>query len=303
MVEFIDRYRSEYGVEPICRVLPIAPSTYHAHKACERDPSLRSARAKRDEMLREEIVRVRAEHFTAYGSYKTWREMNRQGIGVARCTVERLMRAMGLRGVVRGKAFKTTTGDDSLPQPADLVDRQFVATRPNQLWVSDLTYVRTAIGFVYVAFVIDVFSRRIVGWSASRSLRTELALEALEQAIFDRGSAADGRLIHHSDRGVQYLSFRYTERLWEAGIEPSVGSRGDSYDNAMAESVIGLYKAELIERGRPWRNLHAVEFATLEWVSWFNNRRIMRPLGDIPPIEFEEEYYRRAEGPLRAGLN
>jgi transposase InsO family protein len=300
MVSFIDEHRSAYGVEPICRVLPIAPSTYYAFKARERNPSLRSARARRDEGLRPEIRRVRQENYDAYGAHKTWKEMKRQGIEVARCTVERLMREMGLRGVVRGKTFKTTIGDETQERPADLVDRNFHATRPNQLWVSDLTYVRTVIGFVYIAFVIDVYSRRIVGWSASRSLRTELALDALEQAIFDRRAAAG--LIHHSDRGVQYLSFRYTERLWEAGIEPSVGSRGDSYDNALAESVIGLYKAELIERFRPWRNLQDVELATLEWVAWFNNRRLFGPLGDIPPAEFEEAYYRQPANAEMAGL-
>ena len=302
MVSFIDEHRSVYGVEPICRVLPIAPSTYYAFKARERDPRLRSARALRDAELRPEIERVRGENYDVYGAHKTWKEMNRQGIEVARCTVARLMREMGLRGVVRGKAFKTTMGDETQERPADLVDRKFEASRPNQLWVSDLTYVRTVMGFVFVAFVIDVFSRRIVGWSASRSLRTELALEALEQAIFDRQTDDDERLIHHSDRGVQYLSFRYTERLWEAGIEPSVGSRGDSYDNALAESVIGLYKTELIERRRPWRNLQHVEFATLEWVAWFNNRRLLGPLGDIPPAEFEEAYFRQLEQLEPAGL-
>jgi transposase InsO family protein len=293
MVRFIDEHRAAYGVEPICRVLPIAPSTYYALKAKERDPSLRSARAQRDAELRVEIAHVREENYHAYGAHKTWKELNRQKVSVARCTVERLMREMGLRGVVRGKTFKTTLGDGTQQRPADLVDRKFTATRPNELWVSDLTYVRTLVGFVYVAFVIDVFARRIVGWSVSRSLRSELALEALEQAIFDRRAAANEPLIHHSDRGVQYLSFRYTERLWEAGIEPSVGSRGDSYDNALAESVIGLYKAELIERFRPWRNVQDVELATLEWVAWFNNRRLLGPLGDVPPAEFEEAYYRQ----------
>jgi transposase InsO family protein len=302
MVGFIDDHRAEYGVEPICAVLPIAPSTYYAFKVRERDTSLCSARSRRDEVLRDEIRRVRGENFDAYGAYKTWKEMNRKGIRVARCTVERLMRCMGLRGVVRGRTFKTTVGDDSQSRPADLVDRQFEATRPNQLWVSDLTYVRTRAGFVYVAFVIDVFSRRIVGWSVSSSLRTNLALEALEQAIFDRRQADRQRLVHHSDRGVQYLSFRYTERLAEAGIEPSVGSKGDSYDNAMAESVIGLYKAELIHRFGPWRSVQHLEIATLEWVSWFNHRRLLGPIGDVPPVEFEEAYYGQPADAELAGL-
>ena len=200
------------------------------------------------------------------------------------------MRAMGLQGAVRGRKFKTTIADETASRPADLVCREFTASRPNQLWVSDLTYVATWQGFVYVAFVIDVFSRLIVGWRASRSLRTDLALDALEQALWARPDTH--RLVHHSDRGVQYLSIRYTERLAEAGIEPSVGSVGDSYDNALAESVIGLYKTEVIRRRGPWKNLEAVEFATLEWVDWFNNRRLLEPIGNVPPAEFEEVYYR-----------
>ncbi len=242
MVSFIDEHRDEYGVEPICAVVPIAPSTYYDQKAQERDPGRRSARRRRDDELREEILRVRGEGFNAvYGVRKTWKELTRRGIAVARCTVARLMRAMGLRGAVRGRKFKTTVGDDSLSRPADLVDRNFKASGPNQLWVADLTYVATWRGFAYVAFVIDAFSRRIVGWRASNSLRTDLALDALEQAIYDRGSRLDGSLVHHSDRGSQYLSIRYTERLSDAGIEPSVGSKGDSYDNALAETIIGLF--------------------------------------------------------------
>jgi transposase InsO family protein len=221
--------------------------------------------------------------------------MKREGFDIARCTVERLMRQMGLEGVVRGRKFKTTTPDTKAVHPPDLVQRDFTAVRPNQLWVADLTYVATWRGFVYVAFVFDVFARKIVGWRASRSLRTDLALDALEQAIYDRGRTDD--LIHHSDRGCQYVSIRYTERLEDAGIEPSVGSRGDSYDNALAESVIGLYKTELIHRRGPWRHLEAVEFATLEWVDWFNNRRLLEPIGNTPPAEFEALYYERQETP------
>jgi putative transposase len=291
MVSFIDEHRGDYGVEPICDVLPIAPSTYYEHRARQRDPGRLPARAKRDAVLRDEIRRVRRENFDVYGAKKTWKELRRQGFDVARCTVERLMREMGLRGTVRGRTTKTTIGDDSGARPADLVNRDFTATRPNQLWVSDLTYVATWGGFVYVAFVIDAFSRRIVGWRASRSLRTDLALDALEQAIYDRLRETRDGLVHHSDRGSQYLSIRYTERLAEAGIEPSVGSKGDSYDNALAESVIGLFKTEVIRRRGPWRSLEDVEFATLEWVSWFNNGRLLGPIGFVPPAEFEEAYY------------
>lgn len=250
------------------------------------------ARAHRDQKLRPEIQRVWDENLQVYGARKVWRQLNRESIPVARCTVQRLMRGMGLRGAVRGRRFKTTVADTAVDRPLDLVDRDFAVSRPNRLWVSDLTYVATHQGFVYVAFVIDAYSRRIVGWRASRSLRTDLALDALEQAIYNRGPEASRRLIHHSDRGVQYLSIRYTERLAEAGIEPSVGSRGDSYDNAMAESIIGLFKTEVIERQKPWKKMEDVEFATLVWVDWFNNRRLLEPIGDIPPVEYEEAYYR-----------
>ena len=301
MVSFIDDHREVYGVEPICRVVPIAPSTYFEHKACEADPSRRSLRAKRDATLRDDIRRVWQENFRVYGVRKVWRQLRREGIDAARCTVERLIRQMGLQGAVRGRKFKTTIPDTSAVRPPDRVMRDFTAVRPNQLWVADLTYVATWRGFVYVAFVIDTFARRIVGWRASSSLRTDLALDALEQAIYDRPDADD--LIHHSDRGVQYLSICYTERLAEAGIEPSVGSVGDSYDNALAESVIGLFKTEIIRRRGPWRHLEAVEFATLEWVDWFNNRRLFEPIGNIPPAEYEEEYYRNEETPaLVAGV-
>jgi transposase InsO family protein len=302
MASFIDEHRRAYGVEPICRMLPIAPSTYFEHKARQANPALLPARARRDAELREQIRRVWKENFSVYGARKVWRQLKREDTIVAKCTVERLMREMGLRGVVRGRKCKTTIVDDEAARPADLVQRDFTATRPNQLWVSDLTYVATWRGFVYVAFVIDVFARRIVGWRTSSSLRTDLVLDALEQALYAR--PVDDQLVHHSDRGVQYLSFRYTERLADAGIEPSVGSVGDSYDNALAESVIGLYKTEVIRRRGPWRHLEAVEFATLEWVDWFNNSRLLEPIGNIPPVEFEEQYYcRQATPALMAGVN
>ena len=301
-VSFIDAHRDTYGVEPICEVLPIAPSTYYEHKAQKRDPDRRSARAKRDEVVKAAMVRVWSENEEAYGVRKMWKELKRRKVDVPRCAVARLMPELGYSGVVRGRAFKVTTiADESAVRPADKVNRNFTATRPNQLWVADLTYVRTWIGFVYVAFVVDAFSRAIVGWCVSRSLRTDLALDALEQAIYMRGTS-DG-LIHHSDRGTQYLSIRYTERLRDAGIEPSVGSVGDSYDNALAESIIGLYKAELIERRGPWRSFESVEFATLRWIDWFNNRRLFGPLGYVPSTEFEMEYYRREEGLKVAGVN
>jgi transposase InsO family protein len=292
MVSFIDDHRGTYGVEPICGVLPIAPSTYYEHKARERDPGRLPARAQRDEVLRGHIRRVWQDNFRVYGVRKVWRQLNREGIAVARCTARRLMREMGLQGAVRGKRFRTTIGDDSAVHPLDLVDRDFTTTGPNQLWVSDLTYVATWRGFVYVAFVIDAYARRIVGWRASSSLRTDLALDALEQAIYDRPFDDSEGPVHHSDRGVQYLSIRYTARLAEAGIEPSVGSVGDSYDNALAESVIGLFKTEVIRRKGPWRSLDEVEFATLEWVAWFNTRRLLEPIGYIPPAEYEEAFYR-----------
>lgn len=295
MVAFIDRHREKYGVEPICAVLPIAPSTYYAHKAREADPTLRSERAQRDEHLRGEIRRVWNANLEVYGARKVWRQLNREGTAVARCTVERLMSEIGLKGAVRGRRFRTTIPDETADRPLDLVERDFTADRPNQLWVSDFTYVATWRGFVYVAFVIDVFSRRIVGWRVSSSLRTDLALDALEQAICERQDERADRLVHHSDRGAQYLSIRYTERLAEAGIEPSVGSRGDSYDNALAESVIGLFKTEVIRRRGPWRSAEDVEFATLEWVWWFNHHRLLEPIGYVPPVEFEEAYYRQLE--------
>jgi transposase InsO family protein len=302
MVGFIDEHRSSYGVEPICEVLPIAPATYYEHRARRLDPERRPERAKRDEALRREVRRVWQENFAVYGADKVWRQLRREGTAVARCTVERLMRAEGLRGAVRGRAFRVTTQPaNEAFRPPDLVQREFQAERPNQLWVADLTYVATWAGFVYVAFVIDVFSRAIVGWRVSSSLRSDLALDALEQALHARSPARD--LVHHSDRGSQYLSIRYTERLAEAGIERSVGSVGDSYDNALAETVIGLFKTEVIHRRGPWRSLDAVEYAVLEWVDWFNRRRLLGPLGYVPPTEFEESYLRSRESPAAvAGL-
>jgi transposase InsO family protein len=294
MVAFIDDHREKFGVEPICRVLPIAPSVYYEFKLRARCPERRPARAQRDEGLCEHVHRVWDENKQVYGPRKVWKQLKREQHTVARCTVERLMRHLGLRGTVRGRKFKVTTvADTSAPRPMDLVVRQFKATRPNELWVADLTYVATWRGFTYVAFVIDVFSRRIVGWRASNSLRSDLALDALEQALYNRPLGESERLVHHSDRGVQYLSIRYTERLAEAGIEPSVGSVGDSYDNAMAESINGLFKAEVIHRLGPWKGLDDVEFATLDWVSWFNNKRLLEPLGYVPPVEYEQAYYHR----------
>ncbi len=294
---FLDDHRDAYGVESICSVLPIAPSTYYEQKARQADPDRLPARAKRDRVLCGEILRVWKENFGVYGAVKVWKQLGREGFAAARCTVGRLMRKLGLQGAIRGKKFKTTVPDESSARPLDLVDRDFNATRPNQLWVSDFTYVATWRGFTYVAFVIDVFARKIVGWRASTSMRADLVLDALEQALHDRSDADQDRLVHHSDQGVQYLSIRYTERLAEAGIEPSVGSRGDAYDNALAESVIGLYKTEVIVRQGPWKNLEEVEFRTLEWVDWFNNRRLLEPIGYLPPVEYEAMYYQQQVAP------
>ena len=291
---FVNAHRQAYGVESICRVVPIAPSTYYRHRVRQLDPTKRSARALRDEVLKAIIQRIWREHDQAYGSRKVWKQMGREGLREARCRVRRLMRELGLVGVVRGRAWTTTTQPDAVAEwPADLVDRHFVATRPNQLWVADFTYVATWAGFVYVAFVIDVFARRLVGWRVSSSLRTDFVLDALEQAIYARCDDTVGDLVHHSDRGSQYLAMRYTERLADAGIEPSVGSRGDSYDNALAESIIGLFKAEVIRRKGPWRTLEAVEFATLTWVDWFNHRRLLEPIGYMPPAEYEARYHQQ----------
>ena len=300
MIAFIDAHREALGVEPICKVLPIAPSTYRSHAALRRDPVKGSARARRDAALREKIRRVFDDNFQVYGVRKVWRQLNREGENVARCTVARLMKAMGLRGAVRGKPVKTTVSDRSALCPLDKVNRQFEAPRPNALWVSDFTYVATWQGFVYVAFVIDTFARRIVGWRASRTAHAGFVLDALEQALCERRPVHGGGLVHHSDRGVQYVSIKYTERLAKAGVEPSVGSVGDSYDNALAETINGLYKAEVIWRRGPWRNFEAVEFATLEWVDWFNHRRLLEPIGNIPPAEAEARYYARRDEPAIA---
>ena len=293
MVKFIDHYREPYGVEPICAELPIAPSTYYECKAREADPGRLCARHQRDAWLEIEIRRVWEENFRVYGVRKVWRQLNREQIKVAKCAVERLMHKLGLQGVKRGKGYKTTISDDAAARPADLVNRDFTATGPNQLWVADITFVATWRGVVYVAFVIDVFARCIVGWRVWNSLKTELVLDALEQALFTRTGTKG--LVHHSDRGCQYLSIRYTERLAEAGIESSVGSVGDSYDNALAETINGLFKAEVIWPRGPWKNLDAVEYATLEWVDWFNNRRLLEPIGNVPPAEFEQAYYDELE--------
>jgi putative transposase len=295
MIAFIDDHREVHGVEPICKVLPIAPSTYHAHVARRADPSRLSARARRDMALRPEIARVFAENFEVYGVRKVWRQLQRERFDIARCTVARLMRGMGLQGVIRGKPVRTTISDKAAPCPLDHVNRQFHAPRPNALWVSDFTYVSTWTGFVYVAFIIDAYARRIVGWRTSRTAHASFVLDALEQALHDRRPAHRGGLVHHSDRGSQYVSIKYTERLAEAGIEPSVGSVGDSYDNALAETINGLYKAEVIHRRGSWRTMEAVEFATLGWVDWFNNRRLLEPIGNIPPVEAEERYYAMME--------
>lgn len=308
MIAFIDAHRGAYGVEPICKAVPakpqgglrgIAPSTYHEHVARRADPSRLPTRALRDAELRAEIGRVFEENLGVYGVRKVWHQLRREGVPVARCTVARLMRAMGLAGVIRGKPARTTVSDKAAPCPLDRVQRQFRAPAPDTLWVADFTYVATSAfraakapgsGFVYVAFVIDAYARRIVGWRVSRSAHAEFVLDALEQALCER-RPAEGRLVHRSDRGRQHVSIKYSERLSEAGIEPSVGSIGDSYDNALAETINGLYKAEVIHRCGPWRSMEAVEFATLTWVDWFNNRRLLEPIGYVPPAEAEAKYY------------
>ena len=289
MVTFIDQHREGIGVEPICQQLPVAPSTYYEHKARAADPGRLPARARRDRTLCREIRRIWEGNFQVYGVRKVWRQLQREGRAVARCTVERLMKQLEIQGVKRGAKRWTTVRDETLPQPADQVNRQFVATGPNRLWVADLTFVAIRSGFAYAAFVVAVFARRIVGWRVSRCLRTDLALDALEQALWSRHGTTG--LIHHSDRGSQYLSIRYTERLAAAEIESSVGSVGDSYDNALAETIIGLYKTEVIRTRGPWKTIDEVEYATLEWVDWFNNRRLLAPLGHVPPAEYEQMYY------------
>jgi putative transposase len=274
-------------------VLQIAPSGYWRHAAQQRNPALRCQRAQRDGVLTPHIERVWQANMQVYGADKVWKQLNREGISIARCTVERLMKRLGLQGVRRGQVVRTTISDGKAPCPLDRVNRVFKADRPNQLWVSDFTYVSTWQGWQYVAFVIDVYARRIVGWRVSSSMRTDFVLDALEQALYDRQPERTDALIHHSDRGSQYVSIRYSERLAEAGIEPSVGSRGDSYDNALAETINGLYKAELIHRRAPWKTKESLELATLEWVSWFNHHRLLEPIGYIPPAEAEENYYRQ----------
>lgn len=300
MISFIDEHRSVFGVEPICRLLPIAPSTYYDNVAKRLDMGRLSLRARTDVALKIEIRRVFEANFRVYGVRKVWRQLNREGFEIARCTVARLMRLMGLQGIIRGKPIRTTFSDKTAVSPLDRVNRQFKAAAPNRLWVSDFTYVATWQGFVYVAFVIDAFARRIVGWRVSRTAHAGFVLDALEQALHDRRPAHRGGLIHHSDRGVQYVSIKYSERLAEAGIEPSVGSVGDSYDNALAETINGLYKAEVIHRRGPWRSCEAVEFATLEWVDWFNHRRLLEPIGNIPPAEAEERHYAALDQPAIA---
>jgi len=295
MIAFIDAHRTVHGVEPICKVLPIAPSTYRAHAARRVDLAKVPARSRSDAELSLAIRWVWEANFQVYGVRKVWRQLRREGTDVARCTVARLMKHMGLKGATRGKAVRTTIIDKAAPCPADRVNRHFHASRPNALWVADFTYVATWQGFVYVAFVIDTFARKIVGWRVSRTAHAGFVLDALEQALHDRRPAKGSGLIHHSDRGAQYVAIRYTERLTDAGVEPSVGSVGDSYDNALAETINGLYKTEVIRRRGPWRTLEAVEFATLEWVDWFNNRRLLEPIGNIPPAEAEARYYAQAE--------
>ena len=291
MIAFIDDHRSVFGVGPICRVLGIAPSTYYAFKTVEHDPDLASDRARQDRLDMAAIKKAFDGSRGRYGARKVWHQLRRGGHDIARCTVERLMKVMGLQGVVRGKKVITTNPDTAQPCPDDKVNRAFVADMPNELWVSDFTYVSTWQGMVYVAFVTDVFARKIVGWRVSTSMTTGFVLDALNQAICQRAPSEADKLIHHSDRGSQYLSIRYTERLAEAGIDTSVGSVGDSYDNALAESIIGLFKTEVIKFLGPWKSVGQVEWETLKWVDWYNNRRLLGPIGYIPPAEAEEAFY------------
>jgi putative transposase len=282
MTRFISEGRERWGVEPICRVLEVAPSSYYA--ATTSPPS---ERERRDEELKPQVGRVHEENYGVYGVRKLWRQLRREGYPVGRDQVRRLMLELGLKGVMRGKRKRTTIPDESAPRPRDLVDRKFVALRPNQLWVVDFTYVWTRLGFLYVAFVVDVFSRRIVGWRISSSMRTELTLDALEMAIWARGGEELKGLVHHSDRGSQYLAIRYTERLEEIGAQPSVGSRGDAYDNALAEATVGLFKTELTERRGPWRSLEQLELEVARWVQWYNERRLHEACRYLPPAEYE----------------
>ncbi|EIH0407382.1 TPA: IS3 family transposase [Escherichia coli] len=286
MMPLLDKLREQYGVGPLCSELHIAPSTYYHCQQQRHHPDKRSARAQRDDWLKKEIQRVYDENHKVYGVRKVWRQLLREGIRVARCTVARLMAVMGLAGVLRGKKVRTTISRKAVAA-GDRVNRQFVAERPDQLWVADFTYVSTWRGFVYVAFIIDVFAGYIVGWRVSSSMETTLVLDALEQALWARRPSGT---IHHSDKGSQYVSLAYTQRLKEAGLLASTGSTGDSYDNAMAESINGLYKAEVIHR-KSWKNRAEVELATLTWVDWYNNRRLLGRLGHTPPAEAEKAYY------------
>ena len=294
MMAYIDQHKDQFGVEPLCAQLPISSSSYYVYKARQADPNLQPNRWHKDEALKPEIQRVFEENRQVYGAHKIWKQLHRENHVVARCTVERLMKVLGIQGIVRGKRRKTTIADEAAERPLDLVNRQFVADGPNQLWVADFTYVYTWQGVVFTAFIIDVFSRTIVGWRVSRTMTTDLVIDALEQALHARQSGSG--LIHHSDRGSQYLSIRYTERLAEEGVVSSVGSAGDSYDNALAESIIGLYKAELIDKERPWKTLDQVEYETFKYVDWFNRQRLMGPIGDVPPMEFEQAFYEAQNG-------
>jgi putative transposase len=302
-VRFISEHKGVFRIEPICRVLsqhgcPIAPSTYY--HAARRPPS---ARARRDEQLRAAITRVHQDNYGVYGARKVWLALNREGVPVARCTVERLMRELGLAGARRGKPKRTTVADPAAARPADLVKRRFSPPAPDRLWVADFTYVPTWAGMVYVAFVIDAYSRRILGWRAATSMRTSLVLDALEQALWARrdGRGSLAGLVHHTDAGSQYTSTAFTERLATAGAQPSVGTAGDAYDSALAESVIGLYKTELIKPRGPWRTAEQVELATLDYVDWNNHRRLFETCGDIPPAEHEAAYYRQNTSLAEAG--
>ena len=290
-MDFTEESREEFGVEPICKALQFAPSTYYDRRAIVRDPERASRRAKSDAAMSLRIDGAWEDNRKLYGARKIWHVLRRDGQDVARCTVERLMRALGIRGVVRGKRIVTTNPDTSLPCPDDKVNRIFKADRPNKLWVSDFTYVPTWSGTVYVAFVIDVFARRIVGWRVSTSMTTKFVLDALDQAIWQRKTLDNKSLVHHSDRGSQYLSIKYTERLAQAEIDLSVGTVGDAYDNALAECVIGLFKTEVINQIGPWKSMREVEWETLKWVDWYNNRRLLGPIGYVPPAEAEEAFY------------
>ena len=291
MMDFIEESREAFGVEPLCKALQFAPSTYYDRRAIVRDPERSSRRAKSDAAMSLRIDGAWEDNRKLYGARKIWHVLRRDGQDVARCTVERLMRALGIRGVVRGKRVVTTNPDTSLPCPDDKVNRLFKADRPNKLWVSDFTYVPTWSGTVYVAFVIDVFARRIVGWRVSTSMTTKFVLDALDQAIWQRKTLDNTSLVHHSDRGSQYLSIKYTERLAQAEIDLSVGTVGDAYDNALAECVIGLFKTELIKQIGPWKSMREVEWETLKWVDWYNNRRLLGSIGYITPAEAEEAFY------------